>query len=343
MQAPKYTVNLDEPASKRWIPIVKKYKQEIKTVVDKVCSQFPLIISPFVDMAIRGLIGTGTFMYEDEILSIAKTLGITPSLAILLQLIYEATACCTTIVHIVPSGVQSQLLQLIRTMDWPLLELKAITIEVTFIKDSLPLFKSTTWAGYVGVLTGMGSKYAISVNFRRSSGNLIHNVRRAISGNWPIGYLVRDILESDCSYKRAVKQLRNTELVAPTYFTICGMSHAKIIARDPLSVVYEQEIESGLPEVPPSGPLEGSVNAPFGAKGGGTLIQTNMDAGTGSESSQNILYSKERLRLAKRGVGECTDKKTLFKLMNMHPITNESTIYCTYMCSATNSIETLVL
>lgn len=214
-------------------------------------------------MVMKTLMGIGTLMYEDEIVSIARVLEIKPSLAILLQLIYEASACCTTIVkHL---GSDPKVTHLIRTMDWPVKELKAVTIDVSFTQNGEELFKATTWAGYVGILTGMNQKYAISVNFRKSNGNLLGNIRNAVAGYWPIGYLVRDVFECDRSYNKTLKRLQNTDIIAPTYFTISGIRNAKILARDPRDIVYEKDINSE----------------------DGILIQTNMDSDT--YDMQNIL------------------------------------------------------
>lgn len=41
MHAKRYTVNLDTPASKRWLPIIEHHKEEIKKVIKRICSNFP--------------------------------------------------------------------------------------------------------------------------------------------------------------------------------------------------------------------------------------------------------------------------------------------------------------
>lgn len=40
-------------------------------------------------------------------------------------------------------------------MDWDMPELQAITIEVEFQRNYNTHFVATTWAGYVGILTGI--------------------------------------------------------------------------------------------------------------------------------------------------------------------------------------------
>jgi hypothetical protein len=57
--------------------------------------------------------------------------------------------------------------------------------------------------------------------FEKSSLNLSLHI---FSSGWPIGFLVREILESTNSYDLAVEQLAQSSIIAPCYFTICGTS-----------------------------------------------------------------------------------------------------------------------
>jgi len=57
-----------------------------------------------------------------------------------------------------------------RTLDWDLLALKELTIEVEFHRGGKLLFVSTTFAGYLGVLTAASPhKFAVAVNHRPNS------------------------------------------------------------------------------------------------------------------------------------------------------------------------------
>jgi hypothetical protein len=44
------------------------------------------------------------------------------------------------------------------------------------------------------------------------------------SSGWPIGFLVREVLESTNDYTIAVEQLAQSLIIAPCYLTICGTS-----------------------------------------------------------------------------------------------------------------------
>ena len=55
------------------------------------------------------------------------------------------------------------------------------------------MHRATTWAGYVGVLTGVRNQgFSVSVNYRRTElgalggvGGIVQNLKRGISGHWP--------------------------------------------------------------------------------------------------------------------------------------------------------------
>jgi hypothetical protein len=60
-----------------------------------------------------------------------------------------------------------------RTMDWDMPALERLAIEVEFQQAGKTVFLATTWAGYVGVLTGMRpGAWSVSINYRRTGTNI---------------------------------------------------------------------------------------------------------------------------------------------------------------------------
>ncbi len=117
----------------------------------------------------------GLVYCSEELEGISKQSGLPLGKLVALQLTYEASTCCTSI--IVPSERDNQAPHHIRTMvilivsyvfqDWAMDFLKPLTIEVEFQSKGITQYIATTWVGYVGVLTGMRPfGYSISVNFR---------------------------------------------------------------------------------------------------------------------------------------------------------------------------------
>lgn len=222
---PTYTVNLDKPARERWNHVVPDFKDKIPLATKLADEMMGQVIQSTLVPLLTVACKTGTALYSEEIRGIAEQTEISAGKVLLLQLAYEAFAACTSVVV---NGPRHPIH--IRTMDWDLPELKALTINVIFKKRGRVIFRGTTWAGYIGILTGMKPRaFSVSINYRstpKSSTDPVkafaNNVYRCISGCWPIGYLVREVLSSQKTYDDALREFKNAELISPTYITICG-------------------------------------------------------------------------------------------------------------------------
>lgn len=294
---------------KRWGHIIGAFKESIpflKTQIDNLLTSMQIGSSTL--FIVRQLIKLykKNVMYYSEMESLSILLDISVEKLMLMQLCYEYNSMCTS----VGTRVNGKNIHY-RTMDWELDFLKDITIELEYIKDGQSIALATTWLGYIGVLTGVSNQhFSISVNFRlsgdRTFTKFMTNVWNVLSLKWPIGYLVRDIFETNCSYEEALVLLRKTILISPTYFTVChNQDNPIVIVRNPANVDIERS--------------------------GQFVVQTNAD---NNKSNINILHSLERIELTEgilnnnnnfNSVGE------LFDTFNKHPIINEETVYISIM------------
>lgn len=314
MEVPTYVIDLEHPPEKRWLALVGDYKEHILRVVAICRSQYPLIDSPLCRALSSSAFGKDIVCHEQEIESIASVLGIPAHIVLILQLLYEVNACCTSIITYrkeVGSSVLTagkECLQLIRTMDWPLEELRKITVNIEIRRGSHFVCNATTWAGYVGILTGTNRSFSVSVNFRRTNGDLLKNMANAMRGYWPVGYLVRHILFSAGGYSDAVKALKKEKLISPTYFCVAGMlkGEGAIIIRSPKTALAQTLGDTDY------------------------LIQTNMDS---EEDKKDILRSHARYKQAEKYLlnRETVKESDLWTLMGQYPINNSETIYTSYM------------
>ena len=87
-------------------------------------------------------------------------------------------------------------------------ELQPLTIEVDFVRAGRVAFRATTWAGYIGILTGVRpGGFSVSVNYRRTEvmneeplKAFAKNLQRGLARHWPVSFLVRAALERCGSY-----------------------------------------------------------------------------------------------------------------------------------------------
>ena len=252
---PTFTIHLDSPPEKRWKSVISYFKEYIPRVVnvaeDMLGKNTVALLTPLLNLSFHS---TG-IMHKEELIAISNQTNINKGLILLLQLVYEAFAACTSVV------VKSETHPIhIRTMDWDLPILKKLTFQAKFKVKNKTLFTGTTWAGYIGMLTGMHhaqnkseDTYSVSINYRQTPesyttpyAEYLRNVYRTLKGYWPVSYLVRDVLTYEPTYHYAFNRFKTASLISPTYITICGTQnlHGAIITRNrcPNEPTYIQQL-----------------------------------------------------------------------------------------------------
>jgi hypothetical protein len=311
--APRYTVHLDEPASTRWSHIITIYKTQIQQTLQSVNTLFSGTLKSIASSLFEYASDYNYIMYNDELISIARQADVKLGDLIMMQLAYEMFACCTCAVF----KIEDQPIH-IRTMDWEMSALKKLTIEVDFQRNNKTVFLATTWAGYVGVFTGLiPNVCSIALNYRTTGDGTLTNIWRLIRSKWPAGFLIRNILETCQDYQTIAHLLSNTQLVSPCYFTICGINDFQVITRDRDREIRPQKEKS-------------------------YVVQTNNDH---DDKSNNILFSNERRALAKKLIKKSKklDYDEITQKFWTYPIINPVTIYFTIMNPKGGYLSTKIL
>jgi N-acylethanolamine-hydrolysing acid amidase len=262
----------------------------------------------------------GRVYYSLEMKAVAERAKMDLGRLVLLQHIYEASACCTSVVLDSENGPIH-----IRCMDWEMDILEPLTIEIDCRKGGQTVFMATTWAGFMGVFTGMRpGQWSVSLNFRvTKDGSFWSNVKSAALGSWPTGFLIRHLLESEPDFDKAVDRMATTPLVAPCYLTIAGAlpGQGALITRNSKSEEYRWL----LSEL-------------------GTIVQCNIDHWS-FEESENVMDSIRRRETA-QGLLERPPKVIthdwLWSILSSSPIYNDITIYGTLMIPKEKKIVTRI-
>jgi hypothetical protein len=319
----RYRYDLDSKPSDRWTPIINDFKDKIpmlRTEIDKLLVS--MSVSPTILFCIRQLMKLykSNIFYYDELCCLSELLDIPLEKILLLQLSYECNAMCTSVV----TKVNGKFMHY-RTMDWELPFLKDITIELEYIKNNKSIGLVTTWVGYVGVLTAISpNKYSISVNFRitgeRGLLKFLGNVKSTLQLKWPVGHMVRHILENEYDYDTMVKFIKETQLISPTYLTIAGETNKpRIIIREPSEVVSDKSSDF--------------------------TVQANMDS-IDSDPRYDILDSKGRIAFANKVITDnnnnFTSSDVLFESFNKDPVINVETIYISLLDPNNYTLKTML-
>jgi hypothetical protein len=327
---PLITIDLDKSPTERWAPIVDKYKGEL-LAADQQLQKFAGDNLPWVTRLLAdGLISSlstaskrGAVVYGQELAALADMVGISLGRLVLLQLVYEASATCTSIVVQNEDGSVFHA----RTMDWEMpFSVEALTVELIFRSHGRELFRASSWAGYVGVLTGMKpGAFAISVNFRLTKeGSFWTNVKQTLKSAWPVGFLVREVLQSESEYQGALVALASSPLISPAYFTLSGVERGEgcIVTRNAIEEVMETERPS--------------------VRTGAPCVQTNID-GWSCADEEDIMWSIRRREVARERLIGVLRYDELWSVLSAPPVCNSLTIYGTVMSAGEGVLETRLL
>lgn len=312
-----YDFDLDMPVENRWGLIFDAYadqlpelKNKLRTILDSFGIASTLV------KPIYSFTPEDNIMHYDEIRYISQRIGLSPFEVLLMQLIYETSSACTsTVLKVGPNEF------FLRTMDWPMLFLKDITIGLNIKKNNKVIGKAITWLGYVGFLTGTNAvkDYTIAINYRTTTEisviSLVKNLRRTIGLKWPIGYLVRRIVEENLAFYDAQKMLETAELISPCYITIYVPNYQTYMITRDCDKLVDTRTDN--------------------------LVQTNCDWNKLElirQGEPNILWSLERISQVEvtqdliNEINENQDLTTddILKFLIKHPIYNEETIYVHY-------------
>lgn len=318
----RYIFDLDLPAGERWLKILEDFEDEIpelKLEIDNIFMK--LNIGHYYQKLLYYLIKIfsmgNMIMHMDEIQSISNFSGIPVEKIVIMQLYYEMTSACTSVVTKINDRSA-----FFRTMDWDFKLLKKLTIELDVRKNGRTLYYATTWVGCVGLYTlSIPNKYSLAINYRRTTDinikTIIQNAFRVATMYWPASYLLRHIAENDISIEELNKLLCSTQLVSPTYITVCyhGSKYKRpeIYTRNSndLALYYSNDF----------------------------VVQTNCDS---NKFKPNILYSIERRNLAEEIIESNNNKFDsighLFNSFAKYPIINHDTIYVTLVTYNENNL-----
>ncbi len=304
-----YKINLDLPPERRWSIIFDAFEdklQSIKPILKSIIDVYIQNYSFIFKCLVKSYRFFKKIMYEKELHFFAEKLDIDFEYILMLQLIYESSSCCTSVVSKVDNNYV-----MFRTMDWPMDFLTDITVNLEFVKNNKTLFYATSWIGYVGILTAtIPDKCSIAVNYRRTQDmsftNILKNVFQTMLLKYPIGYLIRDICENETYIDIIKNRLYHTQLISPCYITLCYTNkYPEIITRDPNS--YKSHTHE-------------------------YVIQTNCDI---DKQIPDILYSVARRKYALQSISNVSNKyesiETMKSELLQYPILNDETLYVTMM------------
>lgn len=265
----------------------------------------------------------------------------------LLHLVFELYSGCTAIVANSSKGPY-----LARTLDWDMDVLKQMTILVSFVRAGKCLFKAVTWAGYVGVLTGLTDGFGVAVNFRQplcqseqelslSRGNSARLLPRAqrqatpgvAEALFPVGLLVRRVCETEDGFAAAVARLSSAPLWSGAFLIVTGIEpdEGVVLTRSSLAVDDVWQMNAAVKFL-----VQANLDRVLVEARNGRLRAVARDEMSSCERVQVVsdMFAGE--------VAEATEA-WLWSVLHTHPVWDDGTVYGAVMRARDALIECKVM
>ena len=321
--APVYTVNLDLPPEERWASVMADYSAVVQELMKGVFGFLPKFAVEAANVIGDELEKFILDPYAGEIRGIAKYANVSVGEVLLANLLYELTAyrhaqgekTCTSIVAESSEGNIFHG----RNLDYALetASLRNATIVVNFQSQGITQYTGTTFAGYVGLLTGQKpNKFTVSLD-ERDKGEPWENVLAAlISGSHGIvSFQIRSVLaDPNSDYASALEHLSSVTLITPSYIILGGSepTQGAVITRDRTAAF----------DVWSLAPMSGRWY----------LVETNYDHWTQPPANDD---RRDIAIKAMNATGRAAiSGDTLFKVLSISPVLNNGTTYTNIMSAA---------
>lgn len=309
-----FNVSLDAAPELRWVPVLQHFDLDFLRAA--IAHILGYNVPKWVHVVIRTAVGELERLlpqpFIDEIRGMCDVLNLSLADCVLVNLAYESTAFCTSIVaqdskgHIYHG----------RNLDYPFgYFLRKLTVDVQFLKNGQIAFTGTTFVGYVGLWTGQSPhKFTISGDERDKGWWWENAIAAFFQRHSPISWLIRTTLSESENFDEAVYKLSKTPLIADVYYIVGGTS--------PQEGVVITRSRGGSVDI---WPLDPSSGAWF-------RVETNYD-------HWKPVPEKDDRRTpaikALNATGQANlSLETLFQVLSVFPVYNNYTVYTTVMSAA---------
>ncbi|XP_044537526.1 N-acylethanolamine-hydrolyzing acid amidase-like [Gracilinanus agilis] len=314
MIPPLVTVNLDEAPEQRWLPSLQRFDQDaMRTILRNVIqNRIPEWFNVFMKEFVDHLQGSVLEPFVREIRGICNALNLSFLDGMLINMIYESSVLCTSILvqdangHIYHG----------RNLDFVSGEgLRNITVDVQFTKNGQIAYTGTTFLGYVGIWTGQRPyKFTITGNQRQKDEQQKNATEDLFKTHYPSGWVIRKTLEEAKNYKDAVHRLSSQPLITNVYYIVGGINawEGVVISRNRTDTVDSWHLKP---------------------KRQWFLVQINCDHWV--KCSRTTEFRKIPASKTFNKIGpENINLDKLYEILSICPILSDITIYTTVMSAA---------
>lgn len=316
-KASRFKVDLDTPPEERWDRIFKQYDiAKFNKIATEIVDTFiPKRFVPTLNLIIAPLDKFMPEPYASEMKGISKTTGLGLGEVVGLNIVYDVTAFCTSIVAQDTKGA----IWHGRNLDYKVTDqLKNLTVVVDYYRNGTAEYTTTSFLGQVGVFTGMKPhSFTISLN-ERDQGSVEKNMEALLEAlvlrkGTLTSFILRDTISSRGNFREAVDKLSSTPLVAPVYIIVGGVAPGEgaVITRDQKHAdIWHLDADSGR----------------------WWLLETNYDHWLPPPAHDD---RRDPGNKAMEKVGQANiNERTMFEVLSVKPVLNDGTAYTCMMSAA---------
>lgn len=262
---PTYTIDLDVAPNQRWLSLCARQdvSQHLSGLIGILQEILPEDVFKAAGDAGRGALFLMPSEYAGEIVGCAQAAEVDTGMLALLNMAYELTDACTSIVAMSPTG---QIFHA-RNLDFGAggfltSTMRNISAIINFQSNGQTVFREAGFVGFVGFLSGQKpGQFTVTVNTRFYQGGAKKSILSFFDEfvfalkNYPnahlAAFLVRDAVVKAANFAEAVEIVSNTELIADIYFTLSGINAGEgvVVSRNrtgPSDVWYLKSSSSGV-------------------------------------------------------------------------------------------------
>ncbi|XP_027060445.1 acid ceramidase-like [Pocillopora damicornis] len=339
-EVPWEVVNLDLPPEQRYNDLVSKRIDELKNLLHYIKNFTSFILDGklfgYIDTYLGPLAETLPDPYGKEIKGLATATNISLGEIVLYNIFYEVFTVCTSIVAEDKSGNLFHARNLdfglflgwdVKNDTWMLTEiLRTLIVNIDYQRNGKTVYKTVSFAGYVGVLSGVKPgilTLTLNERFNIDGGyiGIVEWILGMRNSKWS-SFLTRDVLESATSFEEAKDMLANDKVLAPVYYILGGTKSGEgvVITRSRTECLNQMS-------------LNPANNTWF-------VLETNYD-----NWKPPLLIDDRRTpgRICMNKMGqEAVSFKGLYNVLSTQPVLNKLTTYTTLMQASTGKVETYI-
>ncbi|KAJ7708754.1 beta subunit of N-acylethanolamine-hydrolyzing acid amidase-domain-containing protein [Mycena rosella] len=247
---PTYRLDLSAPPAERYHKICSDFKPYLADIVPIYADLLQLMAAPRVlDFLAKSLLRRVHSAEETrEIRGISKLTGVPLHLVVAFNTFLDLFSGCSSggaRVTDAGNGRKSGVVHF-RGLDWEMEPLRKLIICVDYVRDGQVVARAVTYAGYVGVLTGVRSGLSLSLNYRTRldspspvRSHRLHQAALLLGFRPSIPSILRNILLSPSPPPSLVSLAQDLprKPSTPCYLTFCTPAGVLVLEKDLVSAV----------------------------------------------------------------------------------------------------------